>query len=117
MALPHLHLLCPGPHLPSPTCSAWTSAYNLPALPPAAVSYSWAISSYPGFGIHDSAGGFSLNLASGSVATTTSKLPQWVLAHAIMMSISWILLLPSGILMVRHRWVYPQAKIGAKATW
>ena len=94
---------------------------NLPCpclpCPLAAVSYSWAISSYDGYGLHDSAGGFNLNMASGSVATTTSKLPQWVLAHAIMMTISWILLLPSGILMARHRWVCPKAKFGAMHAW
>ena len=100
-----------------PPCLLSPSLHFAFLCPPAAVSYSWAISSFDGYGLHNLAGGFNLNIVSGSVATTTNKLPQWVLAHAIMMTISWILLLPSGILLVRHRWVYPKSKIGAKATW
>ena len=110
---------------PSPTLQPYArlSEPARPACPlpaPAAVSYNWAVSHIDNFGLHDLSGGFVLNMASGTAARVDSRdsgRAQWVLAHVVMMAVAWVLLLPTGILLVRHRWVYPRAKLGERHVW
>ncbi|KAF5838321.1 hypothetical protein DUNSADRAFT_3053 [Dunaliella salina] len=46
-----------------------------------------------------------------------SDVRRWVLAHSVLMALAFVFFMPTGILLVRHRSLYPTTTLGSKAVW
>eukprot|EP00798_Chlamydomonas_sp_ICE-L_P027769 gene27769-7409_t len=78
------------------------------------IIFNWAVNPVAVIEHHTSAGGFTLNLASGvSYAAATKE--KWIIIHGALMAVAFFFFFPMGILMARHRALYTAPE--SSAAW
>lgn len=77
---------------------------------------SWAWSSQSALIQHDDMGGVTLNVASGGAVAATDNLLQqrirMVIVHAALMLLAFVVLMPAGVMLARHKWMFGGPKVG-----
>ncbi|EFJ45271.1 hypothetical protein VOLCADRAFT_121209 [Volvox carteri f. nagariensis] len=98
------------------------TSYEMTAADVGVLKYSWAVSPEDGLVEHpaDGFGGGLVDLRSGVVTeldVVSNRRRAAVLAHGVLMTIAWVLLLPIGAMVPAHRWLFDGRQVGGKALW
>ncbi|KAL6755510.1 hypothetical protein V8C86DRAFT_2676230 [Haematococcus lacustris] len=77
----------------------------------------WAVHNSHEKVLHVDAGSFELNPSTGVLVKTTARTQVLVIAHAILMLLAFVLIMPTGVLLARHRTLFINKALAGKAVW
>ncbi|KAJ9513660.1 hypothetical protein QJQ45_015416, partial [Haematococcus lacustris] len=91
---------------------------GLTAAPTTTLQMNYAVHTSNSLLYHVESGSFALNPATGSLqATRSSHLRRYIVAHASLMLLAFVFLMPTGVLLARHRSLYINKTLGGKGLW